>query len=94
MSKFTEYIGSQFGNPRGRIGKIYCTALWVVYTTTKQFFFYFAAIIASASASRLGISVSFIVEVIVTIGSTIVIFFIVSRAARMVFPAEGAQEPF
>ena len=38
MSKFTEYIGSQFGNPRGRIGKIYCTALWVCYTTTKQFF--------------------------------------------------------
>lgn len=30
MSKFTEYIGSQFGNPRGIIGKICCVLMNVI----------------------------------------------------------------
>ena len=30
MSKFTEYIGSQFGNPRGYIGKICCIIMNVI----------------------------------------------------------------
>ena len=30
MSKFTEYIGSQFGNPRGYIGKICCSIMNVI----------------------------------------------------------------
>lgn len=30
MSKFTEYIGSQFGNPRGLIGKICCIAMNII----------------------------------------------------------------
>ena len=30
MSKFTEYIGSQFGNPRGLIGKICCVIMNVI----------------------------------------------------------------
>ena len=30
MSKFTEYIGSQFGNPRGFIGKVCCVIMNVI----------------------------------------------------------------
>lgn len=30
MSKFTEYIGSQFGNPRGFVGKICCIIMNVI----------------------------------------------------------------
>ena len=30
MSKFTEYIGSQFGNPRGLIGRICCVIMNVI----------------------------------------------------------------
>ena len=30
MSKFTEYIGSQFGNPRGLIGRICCIIMNVI----------------------------------------------------------------
>ena len=30
MSKFTEYIGSQFGNPRGIIGKICCLIMNII----------------------------------------------------------------
>ena len=30
MSKFTEYIGSQFGNPRGFIGKVCCIMMNVI----------------------------------------------------------------
>lgn len=30
MSKFTEYIGSQFGNPRGFVGKICCVIMNVI----------------------------------------------------------------
>lgn len=30
MSKFTEYIGSQFGNPRGIVGKICCVIMNVI----------------------------------------------------------------
>ena len=30
MSKFTEYIGSQFGNPRGLIGKICCIGMNII----------------------------------------------------------------
>ena len=30
MSKFTEYIGSQFGNPRGIIGKICCILMNII----------------------------------------------------------------
>lgn len=30
MSKFTEYIGSQFGNPRGMIGKICCVLMNII----------------------------------------------------------------
>lgn len=30
MSKFTEYIGSQFGNPRGFIGKICCVIMNII----------------------------------------------------------------
>ena len=30
MSKFTEYIGSQFGNPRGFIGKVCCLLMNVI----------------------------------------------------------------
>lgn len=30
MSKFTEYIGSQFGNPRGFVGKICCILMNVI----------------------------------------------------------------
>lgn len=38
MSKFTEYIGSQFGNPRGFVGKVCCLIMNVInramYTKT------------------------------------------------------------
>lgn len=30
MSKFTEYIGSQFGNPRGFVGKVCCVIMNVI----------------------------------------------------------------
>ena len=30
MSRFTEYIGSQFGNPRGLIGKICCIGMNII----------------------------------------------------------------
>lgn len=30
MSKFTEYIGSQFGNPRGLVGKICCVMMNII----------------------------------------------------------------
>ncbi|MCQ2080327.1 MAG: class I SAM-dependent methyltransferase [Lachnospiraceae bacterium] len=30
MSKFTEYIGSQFGNPRGFVGKICCVLMNII----------------------------------------------------------------
>ena len=30
MSKFTDYIGSQFGNPRGIIGKICCIIMNII----------------------------------------------------------------
>ena len=30
MSKFTEYIGSQFGNPRGVIGKVCCILMNII----------------------------------------------------------------
>lgn len=30
MGKFTEYIGSQFGNPRGIVGKICCIIMNVI----------------------------------------------------------------
>ena len=30
MSKFIEYIGSQFGNPRGSIGKVCCLIMNVI----------------------------------------------------------------
>ena len=30
MSKFSEYIGSQFGNPRGLIGKICCIGMNII----------------------------------------------------------------
>lgn len=30
MSKFTEYIGSQFGNPRGIVGKVCCVIMNVI----------------------------------------------------------------
>lgn len=30
MSKFTEYIGSQFGNPHGFVGRICCVIMNVI----------------------------------------------------------------
>ena len=30
MSKFTEYIGSQFGNPRGFVGKVCCVLMNII----------------------------------------------------------------
>ena len=30
MSKFTEYIGSQFGNPRGFVGKVCCLIMNII----------------------------------------------------------------
>lgn len=30
MSKFSEYIGSQFGNPRGFVGKVCCLIMNVI----------------------------------------------------------------
>lgn len=30
MSKFTEYIGSQFGNPRGFVGKVCCEIMNII----------------------------------------------------------------
>ena len=30
MSKFSEYIGSQFGNPRGFVGKVCCIIMNVI----------------------------------------------------------------
>ena len=32
MSKFTEYIGSQFGNPRGFVGKVCCLIMNIIKT--------------------------------------------------------------
>lgn len=32
MSKFTDYIGSQFGNPRGFVGKVCCIIMNVINT--------------------------------------------------------------
>lgn len=53
-----------------------------------------ASTTASANASRSAIFSSFSVDLIVTTGSTIDIFFIVSRTAFIVLAAVGAQEPF
>ena len=33
MSKFAEYIGGQFGNPRGFIGKICCVLMNIINKT-------------------------------------------------------------
>lgn len=49
---------------------------------------------ASANASSCGTSSSRMADLMVTMGSTMLTFFIGSMRARMAFPADGAQLPF